>query len=331
MTQAAIFSEWYSLCNGPNREVVLPEVCVVQCPFLRKASVKFCGLCRRTMIPLNGSVDLAEQCSGPDYIQCRLVQAHPSCPQDEPRCPFLSVGDVFSCAAATFPKQISCNQTTLSRCTNEGHLYCDHFLSMSEAVGTAETQVETASRTDRPAGDIPMPADLAYAPNHMWFDPGNGHTWHVGLDAFFGRALGRVDEVVYPHHGNKRRPMVRIRAGGVDFDLAFPNVTQSVEINPHLVSDPSGILTDPYGRGWLFEGVSLPAAPGRDPADLARRLRRGPAAVLWMQEEWDRLGQFIREHAGPAADGPLTARLDRPALMRLHTEFFTLSSGRTAS
>ena len=37
------------------------------------------------------------------------------------------------------------------------------------------------------------------------------------------------------------------------------DVMQGIEINAHLVSDPSEVLRDPYGRGWLFEGVCLPA------------------------------------------------------------------------
>ena len=310
----------------------------MQCPFLRKTSVKFCGLCRLTMIPLDGNVGLPEQCSGPDYRKCPLVRDRNLDQPQEARCPFLSVGDVHSCAAAPVQKQIPCNLTTQSRCTNEGHAYCQLFLSMTETGAASPPIAETEANSQDRGAAIPMPASLAYAPNHMWFDPGNGTTWHVGVDAFFGRALGQVDEIIFPHHGNDRRPMVRIRAGGVDFDLAFPNVIQPMEINTHLVADPSGILTDPYGRGWMFEGATLPKGSGRDPVAYAKTLRQGDAATLWMQEEWERLDHFVREHLGrtPGAANldpcePLSAVLDRPTLMRLHTEFFTFSSKRTVA
>lgn len=311
----------------------------MQCPFLNKTSVKYCGLCRRTLIPLTGSLGDADLCSGPGYLSCPLLKDRQNVPLDETRCPYLCVADVHSCGAAPFRKQIPCNQTTLSRCTNEGHVYCQLFLSLTEASPAPAPTVGTPSATTsrQPAATIDMPPGLGYAPNHMWFDRGTGETWHVGMDAFFGRALGRIDEVIYPHHGNRRRPVVRIRAGGVDFDLAFPDVIQSVEINPHLVVDPSGILTDPYGRGWLFEGASLPAGPGREPDCL----REGVAATLWMEEECDRLESFVRDHLEPHGvtdtrlrredRGPLGTTLDAPALMRLYTEFFTLKSGRTVT
>lgn len=312
----------------------------MQCPFLRKMNVKFCGLNRRTMIPLNGVNLAAEQCSGADYRKCALLQERSDGPLPDDHCPHLSVGDVHYCALAPDQKLIPCNQATASRCTDEGHKYCQLYLSMIEAGDESLPPVE-GSIDDDNHDDLPfsMPESLAYAPNHMWLDEGDGRTCHVGVDAFFGHAIGQIDEVIFPHHGNVRRPMVRFKVGGMDFDLIFPNVMQDIEINEHLVADPSEVHRDPYGRGWLFKGITLPSA-----LPLDKGLRRGETARRWMLEECDRLGGFVHEHVcednedtGPLMQdggqhhGHLAVTLERPALVRLHSDFFTLGAGRTES
>jgi glycine cleavage system H lipoate-binding protein len=316
----------------------------MQCPFLRKMNVKYCGLCRLTKIPLQGTDLAAEQCSGPDYKKCTLVHERHEGPLPTDGCPFLSVSDVHYCEVAPFQKLIPCNQTTVSRCKNEGHKYCQLYLSMTETTQENESteNSEHAAETEPNGEDVSLPDSLAYAPNHMWLDRGDGRTCHVGIDAFFARALGHVDEVSYPQHGENRRPMVRFRVGGVDFDLVFPNVMQGTEINAHLVADPMEVLRDPYGRGWLFEGVTVPAP--ETPHPLEAGLLRGMAARNWMRLECERLAGFVHEHVSEHSEetgllaqdgggpvGVLAEAMDRRTLIRLHSEFFTLRIGRTAS
>lgn len=319
----------------------------MQCPFLRKMNVKFCGLRRSTMIPLNLGNSTGEQCSGPDYHQCTLIREDPDLAPSADHCPHLSVGDVHFCSVAPIPKLIPCNRTTVSRCTDDGHKYCQLFIAMTEADPVAEQADPATPPPEMPEEQelgFAMPGALAYAPNHLWLDLGDGQTCHVGVDAFFGRALGRVDEVVYPHLGDNRRPMVRFKTAGVDFDLVFPNVMQAYEINPHLLADPAAAIDDPYGRGWLFEGMPLPGRHPSGPHPLEIGLTRGPQARRWMREECDRLAGFAHEHLhehdecagqlvqdGGALHGSLAASVDRPVLVRLHQEFFSLRPGRTAS
>lgn len=319
----------------------------MQCPFLRKMNVKFCGLCRSTMIPMNQGNAAADLCSGPGYLDCPLVREHPPLGGPQDHCPHLSVGDVHFCSVAPFQKLIPCNRTTASRCTDDGHKYCQTYLNMvgaGQLEGTAAAATPPPGHTSGTELDLPLPEALAYAPNHLWLDLGDGPTCHVGVDAFVGRALGHIDEVIYPHLGDSRRPLARLRSAGVDFDLVFPNTMLAWDINPHLATDPGAALSDPYGRGWLFEGVSLPGRAQDGPHPLEKGLIRGPAARSWMREECDRLACFAHDHLrehdtstgllmqdGGAPLGHLAAALDRPALIRLHHEFFSLRHGRTES
>ncbi|MBE0567108.1 MAG: hypothetical protein IH621_14195 [Krumholzibacteria bacterium] len=313
----------------------------MKCPFLQTKSVKYCGLCRLTMIPLDGDGRTPEPCSGPGYEACPLLAAHHDGPLPQDQCPHLHFGDVHCCAASAVQKQIPCSRTAVSRCTDEGHRHCPLYLAMAEPGRGGDDGDGDGGDDGRDDGDLPVPDTLAFAPNHLWLDHRGGRTCHIGVDAFFGRALGRVDEIHFPFDRGDGRPAVRIRAAGVDFDLVFPNRVEAVEANPHLAVAPRDILCDPYGRGWLFEGiVSGPsAAGGRHP--LHRGLRRGAEARRWMRREHERLALFVHDRLLDTSDAatpllqdggfprlPLADVLPAGALVRLHTEFFSHHTGR---
>jgi glycine cleavage system H lipoate-binding protein len=355
-------SGWYSACNGKRSNVPAEEVIPVRCPFLREMTVKYCGLCRLKMIPVNGADFASERCSGPGYLKCSMArnQHDGLFPQD--RCPFLCVGDVHYCALAQSPRLIPCNKKAFSRCTDEGHKYCQIYLSMVDPRSDEESDAQEAatgvseSPADRRAAgeagavehadedEVPMPEPLAFAANHMWLDRGDGKTCHIGVDAFFGRVLGKVDEVSYPLHREENRPTVRFLTGGVDFDLVFPNAMQITEINAHLVVDPTEVLRDPYGRGWLFEGAPIPNGGDHALHPLEEGLVRGEAARRWMREEEERLARFVHGHVRERHDGTgllmqdggrlvghLASALGRGALVRLHSEFFSLPGRRDSA
>ncbi len=314
------------------------------CPFLQKSKVKYCGLYRLAMIPVEGRSQATEKCAGAGYRDCPLAQAHHDGALPPDRCPFLRYDEVHSCQAAAVRKAISCNEAAASRCTDDGYRHCPAYLAMA-APRDDDDGAGAAPRSGGALDDtIPTPDHLAYSSNHLWLDCGGGHTCHVGVDAFVGRALGRIDALSFPFRRADGRPVVRLHTGGVAFDLVFPNLLPEVETNAHLAVDPADAVRDPYGRGWLFEGM-LPATAGdRAVAALGAGLRRGESARDWMQDEWDRLARFVHDRLHEAAgdavpvlqDGgfpcrPLGDVLDRHALIRLEQEFFSLRTGRTDS
>ncbi len=313
----------------------------MKCPFLRKMNVKFCGLCRSTKIPLGAGEGSSERCTGPGYRECPLILDHPETDTTAEQCPQLSVGDVYYCTLAPGQKPIPCNLTALSRCTGDGHRYCQTFLDMTGAGGKPQDEA-TEEGAATPEAGLPVPPGLAFSPNHMWLDMGEGQTCHVGVDAFFARVMGQVDEIVFPHSAHSRLPMVRFRSGGVDLEMVFPHPLQAYEVNSHLVADPSAAVNDPYGSGWLFEGAVLPGTAPTQPHPLEKGLLRDDQARQWMRTECDRLdrfchdrlithshdGQVLVQDGGRPADLVLRD-LDRAAMVRLHEEFFRLHPGRT--
>lgn len=307
-------------------------------------NVKYCDLCRSTMIPLREADQALEQCSGPGFVDCSLLDGKENFPPGQDRCPHLCVGDVHFCSLDPAQKLIPCNQTTVSRCMDDGHRYCQLFLAMTRTDSEMPTSPHDPSEAAPPireSAGVSMPESLAYAPNHMWYDHGDGRTCHIGVDAFFSRAVGEIDEIVFPHHGGNRRPAVRFTIGGIDLELVFPNVIQGAEPNAHVVADPAEVLRDPYGRGWLFEGITLPGSRPGTSVSPKDGLLTGQAAQLWMIDECDRMAEFVHKNLpgrkvngdqlmldGGAPCGPVTRMLDRSSLVRLHSEFFTIISGK---
>ncbi|MEZ4386417.1 MAG: hypothetical protein R3D98_02330 [Candidatus Krumholzibacteriia bacterium] len=307
----------------------------MQCPFLRKKNVKFCGLDRRAMIPLGGLAPTLERCSGPDFRRCALLGEHGDAVPDGVECPHLCVTDAHYCELAPVRKLIPCNRTTMSRCADGGHRFCPLFLSVADPRSDATGSTDSDPTADLCLESVPMPATLAFAPNHMWLDRGDGRTCHVGLDAFVTRALGRIDAVSFPYHRDECRPVVRLSVGGAVLDFAFPNAMRCTELNTHLVVDPSEVVRDPYGRGWLFEGLCPPARPDDVTEPIETGLLRGEAARAWMDRECDRLSVFVHDHVtrpqpetgavmqdGGRPRGRLADLVDSATLHRLHTTFF---------
>lgn len=308
----------------------------MRCPFLRKTSVKYCGLYRHAMVPLEASALATDQCATPGYRDCPLVQEHHEGQFPPDRCPYLSVGDFCYCQAGPVRKPIPCNQAILSRCKDGGHEHCSVFLANSHPASAENTAAGSAVPSTDP--EIAQPEHLAYSRNHFWLDRSCGRTCHIGVDEFLCRVLGGADSIQYLSHGGNRRPAIRFRRSGVDFDLVFPNVLQGTETNPLVLVDPDEVFADPYGRGWLFEGFCLSPHDSPDGGGLEAGLLRDGPARRWLSDETLRLSDFVTRNApvDEGADEPerspwlrVSELCDRPTLVRLHDEFFSLNPERT--
>jgi glycine cleavage system H lipoate-binding protein len=223
-------------------------------------------------------------------------------------------------------------------------MYIARTHSQGSGTNPVSPKADVDQTADGDAPEIPMPEALAFTPNHMWLFLGDRQTCHVGVDAFFSRALGRLDEISFPRPLESPRPVVRFKVNGVDFDLTFPNVMQVQETNTHLANHPSDVLQDPYGKGWIFEGIPVSSWSQPDQHPLEKGLLRGGEARTWMREEMDRLDSFVHEQLkrhhkgeqvlmqdGGQALGHLSETLDSAGLVRLHREFFSLHNGRRGS
>jgi glycine cleavage system H protein len=102
-----------------------------------------------------------------------------------------------------------------------------------------------------------FPTDRRYAKNHMWAHPGAGNTFRFGFAAYAVRLLQDVYFLEWDHAANtplkERQKIGFIESSKAESDLFSPISGTLTAINDELLSDPSAINTDKYGRGWLFE------------------------------------------------------------------------------
>ena len=108
-----------------------------------------------------------------------------------------------------------------------------------------------------------FPIDRQYAKNHMWAQcrgsekNGTPITWRFGLSAYAVRLLQDVYflewEAEPPSSVEHRQMIGAIESKKAESDLYSPLTGIMSGVNEDVLSDPSLINADPYGKGWMIE------------------------------------------------------------------------------
>jgi len=291
------------------------------CPFLKEAQVKYCQTAAvRKLIPIARIPRAAEKCSSAEHTTCPVYCDAPAESPTGGPCPHLRESLMQYCAAAPVAKLVPYSESVLSRCGNDSFRYCELYLSM----------VHPHKRADHEDA-IEMPDWLSYSANHMWLDVTEDGACHAGIDAFLSRAIGPVERVSYIWLNGRHHPTAVLTAGGIDFEVVFPNPLLITSCNLYLRADPSRLASDPYKAGWLFEGTPL--------AETNHHLLQGGEARQWMEQEQRRINEFLQETPSSqgqlsqlAADGGLFSAglpslLEAGRMRALFHEFFSPFAG----
>ncbi|MCA9123015.1 MAG: glycine cleavage system protein H [Planctomycetaceae bacterium] len=113
-----------------------------------------------------------------------------------------------------------------------------------------------------------FPTDRQYAKNHMWALPQAAGVYRFGFTAYAVRLLQDVYFLEWSVDAGatlaERQEMGAIESKKAESALYAPMAGRLPRFNDELLSDPSTINVDKYGRGWLFEiegsGLLLSAA-----------------------------------------------------------------------
>lgn len=313
----------------------------MRCRFLSDANVRFCEASAfRKMIAETATAD--ERCSSADWVSCPAAASRLPGEVDGTRCPFLQDALMQFCAAAPVRKYIPASDALLPRCNSDDHLYCELYLAKADPEGFRLPEPQTGSRrcptAARPVtvDGIPVPSRLSYTPNHMWLDVAEDGHCHVGIDGFLAHVIGEVEKIGFVTSRTLDRPIAVLTVNGADLQMAFPNPLQNTAANFYLRTNSAKLTTDPYGAGWLFEGIE-PTLHGA-PAGAAMRSGLIPAenAARWVYAEVMRLGEWVRARISqPCGDGSrlmtdggtvergLASRLDHEGVIDLFNEFFS--------
>ena len=104
----------------------------IRCPFLREAQVKYCqGSAIKKMIVRTENNPDDERCSSGEYVHCPSLKQHHEEYSPGTRCPFLQESLVQYCSASSVVKFIPYSESSIIRCGNDAHRYCDLFLSLA--------------------------------------------------------------------------------------------------------------------------------------------------------------------------------------------------------
>ena len=301
----------------------------MRCPFLREAHVQSCQASpiRKQIVRTGSASD--ERCATAAWHECPVVrelnEEHPSASS----CPFRTESLAQYCSAAPVTKLIPWSDQAFSRCGSEAHRYCDLYLALARTSAPAATPGEASPGVDDADG-IPVPRWLWFAPSHTWLSVASDGVCHLGVDAFLARTLGGIDRVQFVTTKGLERPAAVLTVREVSLTVSFPNPVFITGVNGALRADPARLARDPYGLGWLFEGIvrDRAAVPNGAPK-VTDGLLRGDAATAWMRRETLRLRALAEDAAERisgvrlAADGGLPA----PGLVRSlpHEEALRLS------
>jgi glycine cleavage system H protein len=124
-----------------------------------------------------------------------------------------------------------------------------------------------------------FPTDRLYAKNHMWAHPQPGGAVRFGFGAYAVRLLQDVYFLEWDYAAGtpvrERQKIGFIESSKAESELFAPLTGELATINDELMSDPSAINTDKYGRGWIFE-ITGDRTPLLTPAEYIEHL-----AAVW--------------------------------------------------
>jgi glycine cleavage system H lipoate-binding protein len=170
-----------------------------------------------------------------------------------------------------------------------------------------------------------IPKGYCFHPGHTWvFDEGRQNT-RVGIDAFTGKLLGKIDgiEVVGLNRWVRQgQTLLTIKREGMTFDMLSPIEGVLTSVNHEVMKDPNLAVTDPYQGGW----VCVVKSP--EVTTNLRNLVQGPLVASWMQNSVARLSAMATQMAPALAqDGGvpiagMMAQLDPGSQRKIIHEFF---------
>ncbi len=184
---------------------------------------------------------------------------------------------------------------------------------------------------------VPQPPQGVFLDTaHTWLRITSDGRLRVGIDDFLAEAVGQIDRVEVPPQGTtieRGSPLLTLFVKGRKLVIPSPASGTVMSANDKTQRDPSAVLRDPYGAGWLASIWT------RDHHAAISSLRIGAAATHFLRDELHRLADFMvpsQEMASVPvmADGGLpgqgaAARLDDKAWESFSREFVNAPEEKT--
>jgi len=129
---------------------------------------------------------------------------------------------------------------------------------------------------------IMVPDQLRYHSGHTWLSNERPELARIGADALIAKTFDHIDRIEIPKLGRwvrQGQKAFTIWSGDQHIDVVSPAEGEITDVNTELLREPSLLLQDPYGRGWMVK-VNMP-----DPDLVERNLLPRNIVRTWMREE----------------------------------------------
>lgn len=139
-----------------------------------------------------------------------------------------------------------------------------------------------------------VPTDRLYSENHLWLKENEGRIgiYRVGFTAYSIRLLQDVyflDWTIDPETSVANKQVIgEVESSKAVSSLYAPTSGRVIAFNEGVLSDPSAINVDGYGKGWLYEFAT--DGPLMDAEAYLRHLEAG-----WERDQRYLKGQVNRE------------------------------------
>ncbi len=134
--------------------------------------------------------------------------------------------------------------------------------------------------------------DFYYAKWHTWLQIKDDKTVRVGLDDFSQKLLGNITGIDLPEKGTKivpNEPICNIFTDGWGVDMLAPIEGEVIATNPNVLQEPSLLNSNPYKLGWLLEIKT------KNIDKKVETMLKGEEAIIWLQNELDKLHEQVEE------------------------------------
>lgn len=132
---------------------------------------------------------------------------------------------------------------------------------------------------------LPFPEDLFFHFEHTWVRPEGPNRYRIGVDEIFLKDLGPIADMDLPTEGDEisqDEVCGVLRGKGTRKALFAPLSGEIVDINQDLLEDPTILVEDPYGIGWIL------LLDPSDPQEELDNLLHGESAQDWWTRETQR-------------------------------------------
>jgi glycine cleavage system H protein len=141
-----------------------------------------------------------------------------------------------------------------------------------------------------------VPEGVHLSNQHTWVKPDPTGGLEIGADALIMRAVGAVRRIILPKVGDQvtaGQPLFRLERDGCAVTIPAALAGRVMAVNSRLVDQPELLSSDPYGSGWVCH-----LTPTRV-EEHSPSVRFGEQAVMWLENEFMRLHEFIFAQLSP--------------------------------